>query len=273
MTDELDRYKQILNDWQTGGPSAKPRPTPPRPTPPPPAEEPVQEAAQPRAKLARPADAEAEDGRYPKGTILSLDEEDLVIYRRPVSGKPFDMVYSLLFDGKAKIEAIDLSRHQVVEMGRLSSDEFARLQTDMVWSRQMVASGCFRADDAERIPDPSGAQAAAAQRTPAPEPRRPSADRPDAGPIRPAASPADSAASKTRIRRGQKISIIFGDRRWESIYWGKDQKGSVVAHKTHGHWTLMHLDLNRFKESLSVSSEPEADLIDEINQDLAGTRA
>ena len=57
-------------------------------------------------------------------------------------------------------------------------------------------------------------------------------------------------------------------RGWDSVYWGRDKKGTVVAHRTQGHWTLMHLDLNVYKGSMTVEPEPQQYLIDEITADL-----
>lgn len=239
-------------------------------------------SGQPRAKLVRPVVEEAEDGRYPKGAILCLNDEELVIYRRPVAGKAYDMVYSLLSDGSVKIEGINFEDNNVVELGQLSPAHLKKLQTEMRWTRDLVAYNCFRLEDSERIPEPAGTVPESgyakppmenrAEERPAPEPKN--------GPQKPAATssaprPAadeETGSGKQRVRRGQRITIKFGDRMWDAVYWGMDQKGTVVAHSTHGHWTLMHLDLNRFKETMVVASEPDPALIKQITNDLQAAK-
>jgi hypothetical protein len=279
MSDELERYKQLLNDWNvgkspkpspanaSGGASARPQAAP-------------ASEGKARAKLVRPVVEEAEDGRFPRGAILCLNDEELVIYRRPVADKPLDMVYSLLSDGLAKIEAVDLTKNSVVELGQLSPAHLKKLQTEMRWTRDLIAFNCFRLEDSERIPEPSGtvpdsgyAKPPAENRT---EERRPE-PRPAAG--RTATPTAEASprpvqeepsAGKRTIRRGQRVTIKFGDRMWDAVYWGMDQKGTVVAHCTHGHWTLMHLDLNRFKETMVIAPEIDQLLVKQIAMDLEG---
>lgn len=290
MSDELERYKQLLNDWNI----RKPSPGPPRSAPetPPnreaePEPEPNRPAGQ-RAKLIRPVVEEAEDGRYPKGSILCLDDEELVIYRRPVAGKSYDMVYSLLADGSVKIEGVELDKHQVAELGQLSPAHQKKLQTEMRWNRDLVAYNCYRLEDSERIPEPNSGtmpgtgyakppgetkpepkpepKAATREAQAPPKPAQP--PRPESQPLRRPAAEAEAGHGKQRIRRGQRVTVKFGDRMWDAVYWGMDQKGTVVAHCTHGRWSLMHLDLNRFKETLVVAPEADPLLVTAIMRDL-----
>jgi len=277
MDDEVERYKQLLEDWsarRVPQPSDTPTPAPPRPA------GPTGGAPEPpRAKLIRPADEAEEGGRFPKGTILCLDEEELVIYRRPVHGQSYDMVYSLLADGLVKIEGVDLNQHQIVELGQLSPTHLKQLQTDMRWTRDLIAYNCYRLEDGQRIPEPTGTVPAEGYAHPPQLQAR-------VGAARPAAAGAPVAAARTTesgptpvtppplppkkktIRRGQRITIKFGDRTWDAVYWGMDSKGTVVAHRTPQRWTLVHLDLNRFKESMAVAPEVDAGLIEQIGQDL-----
>ena len=123
MDEEYDRYKRLLEDWDQAraeGPKPKPIPKPmAKPAEP---EEPIApkrkvDRERPRAKMVRRSAPEPAEGRYPKGTILCLDDEELVIYRRPVSGKDCDMVYSLLADGSAKIEGLELAEYEIEKLG------------------------------------------------------------------------------------------------------------------------------------------------------------
>jgi hypothetical protein len=223
-----------------------------------------------RAKLAPAPAEETAEGAHPNGTLLCLDDEELVIYRRPVSGQSYDMVYSLLADGSVKIEAVELAKHHVSVLGQMPSLEMKTLQTGMRWNRALVAPGCLNAADAGRIPEPDGATATA----PSPQPPQkesrsaPAANQP---PLETASrvEPPPGSEGKTKIRRGQRLALKFGDKTWEAVYWGQDQKGTVVAHSTHKRWSLMHLDLSRFKETMILQGEPDPQLVDEIMQELA----
>ncbi len=288
MKDEIERYKRLLQDWHGGSggnsPSPETKVSPPpvvrAPTPPPRMAE-----SAPRMKLSRPTPPEAEEGRFPNGAILCLNDEELVVYRRPVAGQPLDMVYSLLADGSVKIEALELSRYQISEMGILPPAELRILQAKARWTRALIVTGCAKPEDADRVPDPGGVAETLPQEIRTPPPVRDSerlrsvpsgsydGDRDEVGALsrQESAVPVEPAAdeNKVKIRRGQWITLKFGNKTWEAVYWGKDRQGPVVAHNTHKHWSLMHLDLDRFKETMIVSPEPDQDAIEQILSELA----
>lgn len=270
--DELERYRQLLGDWDKAKTGPESRVQIPKPT-----LKPRSQKPKGRARLQPQAPDEAADGRYQKGTILVLDEEELAIYRRPVAGKPYDMVYSLMGDGGVKIEAVDLPKHEVTELGQLSAESLKILQNEMRWSKPLIAPHCHDPADADRLPDPENGDEEAYP-PPAATSTNPPVNKPNNG-----SSPSieqfvrhESATrvekpgkqGKTRIGRGQHIKIQIGGKSWEAVYWGKDQTGTVVAHKTHAHWVLMHLDLGRYKDSLVVVSGRNESLIEEISLDL-----
>lgn len=304
MENDLDRYKQLLGDWEKRTQDEKSRPSPVEDRPEPivqvkpatPRRTPLDSASGQRnasgpspEPVRNPSDSNPPDMKYDRGTLLVLDEADLVVYRRPVAGQPLDMVYSLLADGTVKIEAVDLRKADVAELGLFSDADFRTLQNDMIWTREIVARSCYSPEDGERIPEPTG--------SPAPRPSAPSApageyrngqaghqlQTPDGSmreyfkeesagrvteePV--AEAREDARPSRSSIRRGQRLVIQMGPRNWECVYWGRDQRGSVVAHRTQSHWTLVHLDLASYKDSMTISPEPDPELIEEINQDLA----
>jgi hypothetical protein len=71
-------------------------------------------------------------------------------------------------------------------------------------------------------------------------------------------------------RRGQCLAIKFGKKgeAWDAIYWGRDQQGTVVAHDTNGHWTLMHLDLSRFRDKVTRGDLLTDDELCAVENDL-----
>ncbi len=275
MKEEIDRYKRLLDEWNGSGRGGANKTPPPR-TGPVPTPTHAMDGAESagRAKLSRPGAMEP-GAKFPSGTILSLDDEELVIYRRPVSGQPLDMVYSLLFDGTVKIEAVELGKHRLEDLGRLSESAEKIIQGKLRWNRALIAPGFKNREDAERIPDPGGTINQTPIPTSTPPPTATPTPRRD-GPQAPGMTRGESVARATptpgsdiKIRRGQKIKLKFGDKTWEAVYWGRDQKGPVVAHNTHRHWSLMHLDLQRFKESMIADAEPDPVLVDEILRDIS----
>jgi hypothetical protein len=60
----------------------------------------------------------------------------------------------------------------------------------------------------------------------------------------------------------------MGDRMWEAIHWGRDEQGALVAHRTSGEWALMHLDLGRFRDSLTYHEVLAPEIIQEIERSL-----
>lgn len=70
------------------------------------------------------------------------------------------------------------------------------------------------------------------------------------------------------MRRGAKFSIQFGAKRWHAVYWGEDIEGTVVAHNTSGDWSLMHLDLGKFADSLSLTGQMDNRELREMERDI-----
>jgi hypothetical protein len=194
----------------------------------------------------------------------------MVVYRRPMAGEPYDMVYSLLADGKVRIEAVQMEDHQVGVLGLLPEVDLKRLQSAMTWTRALIAERCTKPEDRDRIPEPAvDGTESAPPKSSSPPPRSSPATPPPKVEREAAPEPeASSAPHKTTIRRGQRVRLKFGDRSWDAVYWGKDNVGTVVAHNTHNQWTLMHLDLNRFKESMVVDPQPDDKLIQSIRESL-----
>lgn len=227
-----------------------------------------------------PTAAPETEGRFSSGSILCLNDEELVIYRRPVTGKPLDMVYSLLADGAVKIDGLDFNNYRVEEIGQIPPGHLKTLQAKMRWTRKMLAPHCFMPEDAERIPDPDAEfgnnsshqpRGETVGNTDVPQNTFNKAIQQESA-IRVEPDEEDDQQKpqgKIRIRRGQMIQIKMGYNNWEAVYWGRDSKGSVVAHNTHNHWQLMHFDLARYKDSMTLSPEPDTLLIEQISADLS----
>lgn len=307
MDNEFERYKRLLGDWDKGQENAPPPPSPINggsPNPADPDDITVYNLDSAGAELStsrpvspKPAAAAHEQTEFESGNILCLNNEDLVVYRRPIAGKPLDMVYSLVSDGSVRIDGVDLSNHDVVEVGALPMTAVKQIQREMTWNREMIANHCYTKEDGDRIPAPGGAVAASGAevytqnlRTPQRRtPGRPAPSAPAGGnspelkaaivdlvaqesAVRveelPPTTPARPTPGKTKIRRGQKVKLKMKGRNWEAVYWGRDNKGSVVAHNSKGHWALVHFNLSGYKDALTISREADPALVEEIKQAL-----
>jgi hypothetical protein len=71
--------------------------------------------------------------------------------------------------------------------------------------------------------------------------------------------------------RGQALRINVAGRVWEAVYWAKDEMGHVVAHCTNRKWALMHLDLNRFADSMELGEIKAPEEIEEIQRQLVAS--
>jgi len=68
--------------------------------------------------------------------------------------------------------------------------------------------------------------------------------------------------------RGKRFTISIGEKKWDGVYWGKDVLGTVVTHNTNGTWTLMHLDLKRFADTLEYGIMLSQKEIEEIEAQI-----
>lgn len=198
------------------------------------------------------------------GTILCLNDNILAIYKRPVPEKGYHLVAALLPKGAIKVEGIVLEGYQIEELGALSKVMFEKMQEEGYWTRDLIVFHCFRWEDVARIPA---------------RPVLPSAfedthyKSPEGSSHSTAAQPVTpTEPAKPRFIRGMMLSIKFGDKAWDAVYWGRDEQGPVVAHKTNQVWALMHLDLDRFGDSIITSEQVDSALIEQINQSLSGAQ-
>lgn len=78
---------------------------------------------------------------------------------------------------------------------------------------------------------------------------------------------------KTLLERGRVLRISVGPGKvWEAVYWTSDEMGPIVAHNTNREWSLMHLDLSRFKDALEYGELLSEEKLDEIEQSLIRQR-
>lgn len=205
----------------------------------------------------QPPSAEEEERLYQEGDIIVLDDGDdstIGIYISPVPDKDYDVVYCLREDGRVEPRGIPFYSYTHRKIGRLPEERLKVIKTRMRWMREEIIYYLDRFEDIKLIPSSNHRQKETfsyIENTTSVQVEEPvekteiDSDQPD-------------LKLQERVRkeephslvRGRKIIIKYGDKRWESIYWGADDRGVIVAHKTTGSWELMHLDLTRFGDNV-----------------------
>lgn len=255
-------------------PSATPRPT--SPTPRPASHSPRPVAATPRpightprpiAGTPRPVGATprpasrpqsqstpSPEGSFAVGTILLFEEGILGVYKDPRADKDYEVVAILESDGTITPQGLALENYDIKVLGVLPPEFMHRLNRRRTWVRDEICYHLNTYDHCARIPHPVASD----------ETRRREAE------------PEDDGRTPLPVRRnkeaglvhGRHFTIAFGPKEWSGIYWGEDELGSVVAHQTHEKWSLMHLDLDRFRDSLKLGEVASADEISRIADEI-----
>ncbi|GEM_PF-2438248 len=297
------------------------------PTPPPAPRAPA--TPPPKAVVSAPKE---QDASFETGAILSLEDGTIGIYKQPVKGKEYEIVYMLRPSGRAVPEGIALYAYKIEQIGTLPPDILDRIARTLRWERDAIVYHLNSFDLASRIP--IGRQDSDSDTTPPwaqvsagppilDAPRNhsrgaaggmggaavpPAAGSPSASsPSQPRAyangssaplgsarangyASASSASASVAPRanangssapqmngtngdgqlvRGRRLRVSFGPgKSWEAIYWGRDLLGAILAHRTHAQWSLMHLDLDRFKDSLDYGEILNSDDIAAIQREI-----
>lgn len=207
-------------------------------------------AAHARAGAPAASSALGTDGTFPVGTILRFEDESIGVFKDARADKDYEIVYQLHRDGTAQAEGLALASYEVRVIGRLPPEFVLRLQRRQRWVRDEIIFHLDSFDYCAFVPviDPNAARPAAAQLPAAPTPT-------------PAAAP--------KLEQGRRVQVSFGpDKQWAAVYWGADDLGPLVVHQSGGRWALMHLDLNRFADSLVigdfVDAKTRAQIEDEV---------
>lgn len=213
------------------------------------------------------------------GAIVRFDDGSIGVYKDAVSGRDYALFYFFEPDGQFMPQGVFLQCYQAKVIGNLPEKYFAALRDDSEWNRDVLV---FHLSDYEHVKLLDGLSAHEERkpknttpvRTPTvnaePETRetpKPPVENQQAEtkPEKPAAQPAPRAAEPEpgpdELVKGRRFEINFGGRKWEAVFWMEDAEGAIVAHSTHGDWSLMRLDLSRFKDSLVLG-----DVVDEATQ-------
>lgn len=218
-----------------------------------------------------------ENGHFLPGTILVFEDGSMGVYKETNPVKEYDIVYQLMDTGRAVPQGIPLYNYEVEAVGRLSELHLSQLVGSNRWDRDMIVFHLVKYKDIAYIPKlidgTSQASGSGVHALPSLEGRSSATvQRPGEALLRSeGAVSVAHEAEKPRETRGRRLTIDFGpNRSWDAVYWGKDELGHVVAHHTHEKWSLMHLDLNRFKDSIVWSDMVTDEKLQAMEKDIVG---
>ena len=193
-----------------------------------------------------------EKGMMREGTIISFEDGGMGVFQKTLPQKGYDVVYMLEEDGTAKPQGMPLYNYDILPVGLMSRKHLSLIAQASAWERDLIVFNLTRYEDREKIPPYTGEMEAPTEQAARPDPREMKAQGDD-----------------DQLVRGRRISIPFGEgKTWEAVYWGKDELGDVVAHKTHGTWSLMHLELGRFRNSMKLGEVLDYKELHEMEKDF-----
>lgn len=207
-----------------------------------------------------PPAAQTVDGSFPVGTILLFDDNTIGIYKEKRPEKEYEVILMLNPDGGVVPQGIALLHYDVRSVGCLPPEFLMRLIRRKTWVRDEIIFHLKAFDYCQNVPEPRpGAME---------ERRSPSSDQNLSQMVR--KLPANQGEEKKRLVTGREIGISFGPgQEWKAIYWGEDELGTVLAHRTNERWALMHLDLRRFKESLVLGELASPEVMKQIRDEIS----
>jgi len=219
----------------------------------------------------REVDMRDADGHLIPGTIIVLEDGAMGIFRERNEAKDYDVVYMLKPSGRVAPQGMPLNTYDIETVGRLTQGVLDQITSSGRWERDMIVFHLLKFKDRVHVPEINGGGApVAASEVPIPGTHEATVSswtikKPSSSDLQ---APVEE---KPALTRGREFTIQFGGahQRWSAVYWGKDEMGHVVAHKTHEKWTLMHLDLNRFKDTLQFGEIVSATVISGMERDFA----
>jgi hypothetical protein len=302
--EELARYEQLMKDWKpAAAPGKKKKAAKDDPVEALRVElvEPLMAApVQPKATPMVPTTAQV---AWQPGMILSINDRTLAVYKKPIAGSDVHLVALLCPNGFVKSQGISLEGLKVEEIGSLAGEWFKQFETQTRWERDLIVFHCYRYEDTFRIPvlnmvaatesrgpesgSDFGEKAVGSVNESTDEPGRnvalddpkteetrdeessvQSEDLKAGADIKHEPEPAEPEDPLLSLKRGQRIQIKMGVNLWDAVFWGCDARGMVVAHQTNGQWSLMHLELQRYRDSIKIDPNIDESLVGDIQDSV-----
>jgi len=199
------------------------------------------------------------------------------LYRQPVPKQNKVFVYQLSDQGAIEVRSLVLEHYHPRFLGRLDTDLLRAFIRDKRWVRDAVLYHLEHWSFGRYLPSSNGSHLST-ETTPNAEEEEPRLDL-SSGEGASSVSADDSPAAlqanleaKPTLRRGSRVTIRHGATAWEAIYWGRNDKGDVVAHNTARHWQLAHVDLKHFGDKVEIGSVLSEDEFNAIANEIAPPR-
>ncbi|CAN5346886.1 hypothetical protein BH09SUM1_BH09SUM1_32340 [soil metagenome] len=220
----------------------------------------------------RKVDYYDERGNFLPGTILVFEDGGLGVYKETNTAKEYDIVYRLLDTGKSAPHGMPLANYTVEPIGRMTEVVLNQIVATNRWERDMVVFHLLKYKDRVHVPHVLPHEELDRDRLGSSETVSSWAvQKLTAAELNANGPPAPVLDKTTALARGRRLMIEFGpNQKWDAVYWGKDELGHVVAHNTHEKWSLMHLDLNRFKETMNIGEMVSQDTLKSMDRDFSG---
>ena len=183
---------------------------------------------------------------FERGDIFYLEDKTIVVFNIDVPDKEYDFVYVLHPSGKIIPQGICLYAYERMKIGHIPESYLERFDNSIYWDRDLILYHLDELGFSYLLPRPGPSIE---------KPKKDSVER--------------SKKQGKKLTRGKIITIEIGKNKWEAVYWGKDSLGTVLAHNTNGKWSLMHLDLERFKGNVKYGKMTPQDKMDEIEKQIA----
>lgn len=192
-------------------------------------------------------------GTFPMGTILLFEDQSIAVYKDKRPEKEYEVVLMLKDDGHVESRGIMLETYELKSIGMLPPEFVLRIQRRKTWDRDEIIYHLNTFDYCVNIPHPV-----------TPEQRMSQASS--------SGIPKLNITPENKLVSGREITISFGpNQQWKAIYWGEDDLGTIIAHNSGKKWSLMHMDLKRFKDSMEYGSIIDRTLMDEIHTQVGNS--
>ncbi|MCX7045990.1 MAG: hypothetical protein NTX50_10965 [Candidatus Sumerlaeota bacterium] len=195
------------------------------------------------------------------GDILWLDDGTVVVYRQPVPNQQKEYAYQLAEKGALEVRSLVLAHYHPRLLGRLNSDLLRLFIRDKHWVRDAVLYHLDHWSFGRYLPSSNGSHLneEPAPDAPAPDAQEPALNFAAEGALRAAnedipAALQDNPNAPPTLRRGVQVTIRHGVHAWEAVYWGRNDKGDIVAHRTAQFWQLAHVDLKHFGDQVEIGA-------------------
>ncbi|MCX7765795.1 MAG: hypothetical protein N2246_03700 [Candidatus Sumerlaeia bacterium] len=207
---------------------------------------------------------------YDEGTILRFEDGTIGIYISQVPGKEYEIIYCLNGNGSVEPRGITLYSMKHTVLGKLPEERVQHIKSKMRWMREEIIYYLDKFEYIHLIPQinhrESPGNTLVEEKVLLRTDSSVSTKENKTGEKEKEIEIQRSDTQAPALIRGRKIRINYGNRFWEAVYWGADQYGPIVAHKTSGKWELMHLDFSRFADKIEygeiISSHEMAEIQD-----------